>query len=86
MRIKCPACGDRYHIHETHVCTEGSAVKGGSKINTVYDAQIDRGINERKYNRLIGLRVSDDMLKKLDEARGAATRPAKIREILEREL
>ena len=41
--------------------------------------------SERK-SVLVGVRMTAALAKKLDQARGAATRPAKICEILEREL
>ena len=77
MRVQCPACGDRYHIHETHECTSG--------LNTVADARIDQDMNERR-SVLVGVRMTASLARKLDKARGGITRPAKICEILEREL
>ena len=49
------------------------------------DTPAESDQHERK-SVLVGVRMTAALAKKLDEKRGAATRPAKICEILEREL
>ena len=56
------------------------------KCGTIHDARGGHKCPSNRMGMLIGVRCHPELVEKLDEVRGSATRPAYIREILEREL
>ena len=90
ITLKCEFCGKRYPAHDEHKCARKEAAKDftetisvdSDSINEIVDAAI--GLD--RMTILVGVRITTTMAKKLDKKRGGMTRPAKIREILEREL
>ena len=47
---------------------------------------VEMDLPTSRMDKLIGVRLHSELIDKLDKARGGMTRPAKIREILEKEL
>ena len=91
--MHCKKCGRSFHQTEFHDHKCKSPKKPietvqrhhvGDVVSEIIEGTLS--VNSGKYHRLVGLRISDELLDKLDKARGGMTRPAKIREILEKEL
>ena len=89
MRMHCKKCGRSFHQTEfhDHKC-KVKPIKARNPAKIVSDdmAAYKPPKFEDNLTVLIGVRISKEAAQKLDQKRGGMTRPAKIREILEREL
>ena len=88
--MKCPRCNEKLTSaeYEKHNCGELQQLANHAfNTKSVVSQKTESVVDKSNYmDVLIGVRLHSRLAEKLDKARGGMTRPAKIREILEKEL